>query len=162
MRKAFLLLSVFCAACLWGGQPAGAQAPQYYQYQGQPQYQQVQPQYQGQPQYHQGQPQYQQYQGQPQYRPGTPGAQPPGTAYPGAPPYAGTAPYAPPRGPSGPGGRPTRGGGVSALTVGECSNLGCSVREDSSCPAIVHDYHTRHWACQCGGGSSCVNQSSPY
>src|SRR5215210_3319643 len=104
MRKAFLLLSVLCAAYLWGGQPASAQAPQHYQYQGQPQYQQIQPQYQGQPQYHQG---------QPQYRPGTPGAQQqPGTAYPGAPPYAGTAPYAPPRGPLGPGGRPTRGGGV--------------------------------------------------
>src|SRR4051794_12401727 len=111
MRKAFLWLGVLFVACLWGGQPASAQAPQYYQYQGQPQYQQVQPQY---------------HQGQPQYRPGTPGAQQqPGTAYPGAPPYAGTAPYAPPRGPSGPGGRPTRGGGVSALTVGECSNLGC-------------------------------------
>jgi hypothetical protein len=141
MRKAFLSLSVLFVACLWGGQPASAQAPQYYQYQAPPQYHQLQPQYQ------QAQPQYQQ--GQPQYRPG-------------APPYAGTAPYAPPRGPIGPGGRPPRGGTVSALTVGECSNLGCSVREDNSCPAIVHDYHTRHWACQCSGGSSCVNQSSPY
>ena len=135
MRKAFLPLSVLCVACLWGGQPASAQAPQYYQ---------QQPQYQ---------PQYQQ-----QYRQGAPAGQVPGTAYPG------TAPYEPPRVQVDPGGVATspRSRWGSALTVGECSNLGCSVREDSSCPAIVHDYHTRHWACQCGGGSSCVNQSSPY
>jgi hypothetical protein len=148
MRKAFVSLSLLFIVCLWGAYPAGAQAPQYNQYP--PQYQQ--PQYQ--------QPQYQQPQYQQPYRPG---AQVPGTAYPGAPPYAGAAPYGPPRGPVGPGGRPPGGrGGVSALTVGECSNLGCSVREDNSCPAITHDYHTRHWACQCSGGSSCVNVSSPY
>ena len=31
-----VLLSVLFVACLWVGQPARAQAPQYYQYQGQP------------------------------------------------------------------------------------------------------------------------------
>jgi hypothetical protein len=131
MRNTLRVLGVLVVACLSGGTPASAQAPQYHQY-------------------------------QPQYQPQLPQGAQPGTVYPGVPPSAGTPPYVPPRGPTGPVGRPPRGGTVSALTANECRNLGCSLREDRSCPNIVHDYHTRNWACQCAGGSSCINQSSPY
>ena len=50
---------------------------------------------------------------------------------------------------------------TSAMTVGECQNLGCSVREGANCPEIRHDHGTRRWACQCAGGSSCITENSP-
>jgi hypothetical protein len=48
----------------------------------------------------------------------------------------------------------------TAMTVGECKNLGCKTSEAANCPAITHDYSIRHWSCVCSGGSSCINESS--
>jgi hypothetical protein len=55
--------------------------------------------------------------------------------------------------------RPQTGTAVD-MTVGECQNLGCSTVEAANCPAIVHDFGTRHWACSCGHGSTCITESS--
>ena len=49
----------------------------------------------------------------------------------------------------------------TAMTVGECKNLGCNTVEAANCPAIIHDFGTRHWACKCAGGSSCITENSP-
>jgi hypothetical protein len=56
--------------------------------------------------------------------------------------------------------RPQVGGTAVDMTVGECQNLGCSTVEAANCPAIVHDFGTRHWACSCGHGSTCITESS--
>lgn len=67
-----------------------------------------------------------------------------------------------PSGPRGPAGtRAPIGPTVMELTVGECRNLGCTVREAANCPVITHDFGARRWACQCAGGSSCITESSP-
>lgn len=65
------------------------------------------------------------------------------------------------RGQTGPVARVPIGPKIAELTVQECRNLGCTVREAANCPAITHDYGFRNWACQCAGGSSCINESSP-
>jgi hypothetical protein len=50
----------------------------------------------------------------------------------------------------------------TAMTVLECKNLGCATVEASTCPAIMHDYLLRHWACNCAGGSTCIDENSPH
>jgi hypothetical protein len=51
---------------------------------------------------------------------------------------------------------------ASNLTVLECQNLGCKWVEAATCPEVVHDYLKRRWACQCPGGTSCIDESSPH
>ncbi len=48
----------------------------------------------------------------------------------------------------------------TAMTVGECNNLGCTTVQADTCPPILHDYGVRHWACKCAGGSSCITENS--
>ena len=52
--------------------------------------------------------------------------------------------------------------GSTKLTVQECTNLGCTWVEAPSCPVTVHDYASRHWACKCPSGTSCIDENSPH
>jgi hypothetical protein len=58
---------------------------------------------------------------------------------------------------------PTGGGAVAELTENECTKLGCEVKDDNSCSAVVigepFKISTVKKRCACASGSSCITEA---